>query len=72
MTVIYCGYCGVIPGDASECVIVTYGHATHDFTKSDEPVVCQYCGAAPGKTTECIIEEFGFAAHRFVKASELR
>jgi hypothetical protein len=66
LKLVYCVYCGSIPGNASACPAREDGVSAHGFVKSNVEVYCIYCGKTPGAPEVCPARKVPGKKHEFV------
>lgn len=66
MKLVYCVYCGSIPGNASACPAREDGVSAHGFVNSNVEVYCIYCGKTPGAPEVCPARKGPGKKHEFV------
>ncbi len=57
---VYCQYCGQIPGNEGRCEVDRFRDGSHSFVASEEIVLCKYCGKTPRIGSKCSISPFGY------------
>jgi hypothetical protein len=66
LKLVYCVYCGSIPGNASACPAREDGVSAHGFINSNVEVYCIYCGKTPGAPEVCPARKGPGKKHEFV------